>query len=362
MRHPSEGTLRRLLDEPAGVADVDRGHVRACPECLARLAAAREDASVTASALHVEPTTDVDAAWHHLASATAVETQPTVDTAGVTPRWRAALRSPAVAAVGVLALMTGASAAAAADWLQIFRTEQVAPVTVTQADLVRLPDLSAYGDVEVAREPHLREVADVEAAEQATGLSVPRVDELPRGVTGTPMISVGAEVTAVFTFSAEQAADAAAAEGETLPPPPAGLDGNRFWLVAGPGVAQMWSSTQGVPALVVGRAVAPVAYSSGVPFDTARDYLLSLPGVPERVATQLRGFAADGTTLPLPVPASQVRSAEAEVGGVPATVFTSRDGTMAGVVWVDDGIVTAVAGSLSDDEVLSIARGLRSGS
>jgi hypothetical protein len=35
---------------------------------------------------------------------------------------------------------------------------------------------------------------------------------------------------------------------------------------------------------------------------------------------------------------------------------------MAGVVWVDDGIVTAVAGSLSDDEVLSVARGLRSGS
>jgi hypothetical protein len=29
------------------------------------------------------------------------------------------------------------------------------------------------------------------------------------------------------------------------------------------------------------------------------------------------------------------------------------------VVWVDDGIVTAVAGSLSADEVLSVARGLR---
>ena len=38
---------------------------------------------------------------------------------------------------------------------------------------------------------------------------------------------------------------------------------------------------------------------------------------------------------------------------------TSRDGTMAGVVWVEDGIVTAVAGSLSTDEVLSVARGLR---
>ena len=27
MRHPTEGLLRRLVDEPAGVADADREHV-----------------------------------------------------------------------------------------------------------------------------------------------------------------------------------------------------------------------------------------------------------------------------------------------------------------------------------------------
>ena len=361
MRHPTEGTLRRLVDEPAGVADVDRAHVAVCAECLVGLAAAREDASLTGAALGAELGTDVDAAWQRLARATALAAQPSVAVAGLAPRRRAALRSPVIAAAGVLALMVGASAAAAADWLQIFRTEQIAPVRITEADLVQLPDLSGYGKVTWAREPHVREVENVEAAQQATGLSVPRVDELPRGVTGDPVISVGDEVTVVFTFSAERAAEAAAAEGETLPTPPAGLDGNRFRLVAWPGVAQTWSSTQGVPALVVGRAVAPTAYSSGVPFTTARDYLLSLPGVPEGLATQLRGLTGEGT-LPLPVPASQVRSTGVEVDGVPATVFTSRDGTMAGVVWVDDGSDTAVAGSLSDDEVLSVARGLRWGS
>ena len=362
MRHPTEGTLRRLIDEPAGVADVDREHVAGCQECLTGLAATCEDASVTATALDVEPTTDVDAAWHRLLRATAVEVHRPVATVTSPPRWREVLRSPAIAAVGVLALVTGASAAAAADWLQIFRTEQIAPVTLTQADLVQLPDLSAYGDVELAQEPEVREVADAQAAEKATGLSVPRVGDLPQGVTGEPMIQVGGEARAVFTFSAEQAAQAAAEEGKALPRPPAGLDGNQFRLVAGPGVAQMWSSTQGIPALVVGRAVAPTAYSSGVPFETARDYLLSLPGVPEDLAMQLRGFTDDATTLPLPVPAAQVRTEDAEVDGVPATVFTSRDATMAGVVWVYDGVVTVVAGSLSDDEVLSVARGLRAGS
>ena len=202
-----------------------------------------------------------------------------------------------------------------------------------------------------------RTVATPSAA--TTGLSVPEVDALPRGVTGEPTFQVGRRVSAVFTFSAEEAARVAADVGEPLPEPPAGMDGSQFRLTAGPGLAAVWSEARGVPALLVARAVAPTAYSSGVPFPVARDYLLSLPGLPDEVASQLRSFSEDGTTLPLPVPADLVTTSTADVGGVEATVLTARDGTVAGVVWVRDGVVTAVAGSLSTDEVLSVARGLR---
>ena len=359
MRHPTEGTLRRLVDEPAGVADADREHVAGCRVCLSGLAAAQEDAAVTGAALGVEVNPDVDMGWGRLSRAVAVDGRRRVPVTVPARRWRAALRSPVIVVFGVVALLAGAGAAAAADWLQIFRTEQIAPVTVTRADLVELPDLSGYGEVEVTEEADVREVADAAAAEEATGLSVPRVSELPRGVTGEPAFQVGDRVSAVFTFSVEKAARAAAAAGETLPPAPPGLDGSQFRLVAGPGLAAVWSEARGVPALVVARVVAPAAYSSGIPFQTARDYVLSLPGLPEDVASQLRGFSGDGTTLPLPVPAELVTSSAADVGGVPARVLTSRDGTMAGVVWVDDGVVTAVAGSLSADEVLSVARGMR---
>jgi|SRR5829696_1250590 len=363
MRHPTDGTLRRLLDEPAGVADVDREHVAGCPACLSGLAAAQQDAAVAGAALSVELTVDrdldVDAGWRRLSHTVTVDGRRRGAAAGPARRRRAVLRSPVVAAFGVVALLAGAGAAAAADWLQVFRTERIVPVTITRADLVELPDLSAYGEVEVTAEANVRRVADAAAAEKATGLSVPRVAELPRGVTGQPVFQVGRRVSAVFTFSAEKAARTAANAGETLPPPPAGLDGGHFRLAAGPGLAEVWSEARGVPALVVARAVAPTAYSSGIPFSTAREYLLSLPGLPEDVASQLRGFSGDGTTLPLPVPAELVRSSAADVNGVPATVLTSRDGTMAGVVWVEDGIVTAVAGSLSTGEVLSVARGLR---
>jgi hypothetical protein len=354
MRHPNDGTLRRLLDEPDGVADTDRSHVDGCASCLAGLDAARSDAALAGAALRFEPDVDVDAGWRRLSAAG----EPRRATAAHGRRWRAALRSPAVAAVAAVALLTGASAAAAADWLQIFRTDRIAPITVTQADLVTMPDLSAYGDVKVTNGPKVRKVAAAAAAAAVTGLTVPRVGKLPRGVTGEPSYQVGDQANAVFTFSVAKAAQTAAAAGATLPPPPPGLDGSQFRLTAGPGLAAVWQGGgRSAPAMIVARVVAPAAYSSGISFDTARDYLLSLPGLPESLASQLRAFSG-GTTLPMIVRTGQQTTAT-DVGGKPATVLTTRDGVMSGVVWVDDGVVTAVAGSLSPAEVLSVARGLR---
>jgi hypothetical protein len=90
-----------------------------------------------------------------------------------------------------------------------------------------------------------------------------------------------------------------------------------------------------------------------------RDYLLSLPGLPENVAAPLRTFNADSSTLPLPVPADRVTTSSAQVDGEPATVLATRDRSMAAVMWVKDGVVTVVAGTLDADEVLSVARSLR---
>jgi hypothetical protein len=361
MRHPTDGTLRRLLDEPAGVADDDREHVGGCAVCLSELADARDDAAAAAAALDVELATDLDAAWERLSGSLAAESRPRPAAATPGRRWRAALRSPRLAGIAVVALLAGGGAAAAADWLQIFRTEEVAPIGITQADLVKLPDLNSYGELDLSKVPEVREVEDAAAAEASTGLPVPEVGELPRGVTGAPTFQVGDRVVGVFTFSAREAEAVAADSGEAFPPPPPGLDGSRFRLSAGPGLAMVWSEARGVPAMVVARAVAPTADSTGIPFETARDYLLSLPSLPEDVAAQLRRFSGGGATLPLPVPADEVETSEADVGGAPATVLAARDGTMAGVVWVRDGVVNAVAGSLSAGEVLAVARGARWG-
>lgn len=369
MRHPTEGVLRRLVDEPAGVSDTDRAHVQTCAACLTGLDTVRRDAELVGTSLAAAPAApdvpvDVDAAWQRLSASTTRVAAPApalAEQPAARSRSRRSvglLRRPSVAALAVAVALGGAGTAAANDWLPIFRTQQVQAVSITPGDLVALPDLSEYGELSFASEPDVREVADADAAREATGLDVPVVQDLPSGVAGEPVHTVGGKVSATFTFSAERAARAASRTGEDLPPVPAGLDGSSVRLEAGPGVAQVWASASGIPALVVGRAVAPTAFSSGVPFETVRDYLLSLPGLPAEIADQLRTFSADGSTLPLPVPADEVRTSSVEVDGVPATLLVSRDRSLAGVVWVEDGLVTVVAGSLDDSEVLDVAREL----
>ncbi|MFC5381411.1 hypothetical protein [Aquipuribacter nitratireducens] len=370
MAHPTDGTLRRLVDEPHGVSDTERDHVVACATCAAALGSVRDDAARAALLLD-DPAVgrhedDVDAAWQRLSTALAHDVAPvTALPRGAVParrRWRRALRSPAAALVTTAAVLAGAGAAAAGDWLPIFRTERVAAPDATRAELVTLPepeDLDAYGTLEVLAPPEVREVDGAAAAEAATGLAVPVVHDLPRGVTGSPRLLVAGQVSAEFTFSEEEAARTAAELGAALEPVPGGLDGTRFRLVAGPGHASVWSEARGVPALVVGRAVAPTAFSTGVPLEEAVEFLASLPGLPPGTARTLTEFAGDGATLPLPIGTDEATTTTADVGGVDATVVTARDGTAAGVVWVEDGVVTAVAGSLGGDEVLAVARGLR---
>jgi hypothetical protein len=273
------------------------------------------------------------------------------------PRARSVLRRPAVAAVAVAAALTGAGTAAANEWLPIFQARDVAPVGFATSYLVELPDLSLYGDLVVTRGVDVQAVKDADAAAAATGLSVPTVTALPRGVSGEPTYRAVAQASATFTFSADAATEPSDGPG-AVPPLPSGFEGTRVTLVAGPGVSAIWSGAAGAPSLVVGRAVAPKAFSSGASFDAVRDHLISLPGMPDDARMQLRLFSEEGSPLPFPVP-EHMTTAPAQVNGVAATALASRDGSMAAVVWVADGIVTVVAGSLDVDEVLSVARELR---
>jgi hypothetical protein len=248
-------------------------------------------------------------------------------------------------AAGVV--LAGAGTAAASGWLET-ETTQAEPLVFDPSALVGLPDLSAYGELTVLREPQPRRVADRVAASAVTGLELPVVAARSHGIRSDPVYVVTDEARAVFTLSTGRDGWATAQ-----------LDGTRIQLAAGPAAAALWPGVTGMPALIVARAVAPTATSSGVPLETVCEYLIERSGLPDDLAQRLRSFAADGSALPLPVPGSHVDTSLTEVGGVAATVLSTADGTLAAVVWLDDGVITIVAGSLGEDELLTIARGLR---
>ena len=271
-----------------------------CASCGAALTAAQDDAAFAATApRRQEVELDLDDAWERFSHALAVD-------APVAPIARRPAAAPALCGAGaprrsgVAALLVGAGAAAATDWLQIFRTSEVTPLAVNQADLVALPDLS-----------RLRRAGRAQGAERAqrqgrarrrpreSGLAVPRVDVLPRGVTGVPAFQVGDQAQrGVQVLRRAGAPRPPPRPGRPLPPPPRGLDGGQFRLVVGPGVAAVWAGNSGLPALLVGRAAAPTAFSTGVPLETARSYLLSLPGLPGGRRGAVAALPGPGRVVP----------------------------------------------------------------
>ncbi len=366
MRHPTDGTLRRLLDEPAGVADADREHVAGCPVCLSGLAAAREDAAAAGAALDVELAVG---RGRGLAAAVAARSPPT-DAAARRRRLAPAaagapaLRSPRVAALAVVAAAgRGRRRGRRGLAADLPRPSGSHPSRSPRPTSSSCPTSPPTATLEVTEEADVREVADAAAAEEATGLSVPRVGELPRGVTGEPDAPGRRPGERRCSRSRPSRPRGSPRDsGEALPPPPAGprrqpvpagrRPGARRGLVGGAAACRPWSwPARSRPPRT------PRASRSRRPATTC----CPCRGSPTTSPSQLRGFSGDGTTLPLPVPdRARSRASAADVGGAPATVLTvaGRHAWRAWSGW-SDGVVTAVAGSLSDDEVLSVARGLR---
>ena len=58
MHHPTDGALRRMLDEPDGVPVTDRDHLDSCDRCRDALVGIRDDAEL----VHVQCPFDFSAA------------------------------------------------------------------------------------------------------------------------------------------------------------------------------------------------------------------------------------------------------------------------------------------------------------
>lgn len=373
--HLSDGTLRRSLDEPVAVDPRSRRHLESCDRCRRRLAGVTDDAArVGAMFAAHDPVVDVEAARLRLAGTAAA-----APAAGSNVRHAPAPRRPlgawggrvmagvaCAATASVLLVVTGG----AQDFLSLFQPSKFAAVPVTATDVRSLAGLTGYGTVTGGSTP-LRITPEPNAAAAAAmaGIAAPAIS-LPAGVVGEPAYAVVNGTVVSFTFNSRLAAAAAARSGGQLPAMPSGLDGSTLSVSINPAVvvsygldvSALYSGGGSLPssgsAVVVVASRTPTVSSTGVTVETLENYLLSVPGIPAGVASEIRAIRDPEQTVPIPIPIDLASASTVSVNGSSGLLIGDSTDLGSVVLWQHSGVVYVVAGTVSADAALGIARSL----
>ena len=366
MRHLSDGTLRRIYDEPLALTSLDQAHFDGCTECKARFESIANTARATATLLSVPGFTPEPEAALRL-----VRIRIRTDEAArparwyarwfarTSPRWRPIAR-PAIAVLLAGALVTGVTATGAAQSLfRIFEPSTITPVVVSPSDFAGTGVLLDYGDVKwLPSAPTLQQLSDAGAAAAQSGLPVLMPGSLPKGVSGQPSFGVVSHATGSLTFDAERLRASAAKNNVHVNSMPDRINGSKLVVNGGPALLEVWglaanTSEVQVPTLVIAQTRVPTVDSTGASATELENYLLSQPGVPPDIAAQIRAIKDPSTTLPIPIPKGLATTESVQVNGVPGLLIKSVLG--AGVVWTKNGVIYAVGGQFTPDQVLAIA-------
>jgi anti-sigma factor RsiW len=362
--HLTDGTLRRMVDDPDARAGADATHLDGCAECKARFDEISRDARSIATLLAV-PEANVDVAHAYAQVSRAPRSQPALIRLPVLRSPVRPMRLALVAAVMVAAL---AVVAFAADGL-FYKPSTVTPVPVTVADMQALSQLGDYGTITWTEQPQLQvatSAADASAA--AGGLKAPVASNVPSSISKTITYGAMSRAIATFTFSADKAKATAASTGKTLPALPNGLDGATLTVTVGPAIGEIYGDMSNqsasandinLPGLVIAKSVAPTVTSTQVSAQTLEDYILSLPGISPDLANAVRAVKDPTTTLLIPVPIEYASSTQVTINGAEGVALGDNTGLGSGVVWVGkDGYVYVVAGSLKQSDAIEIAKTL----
>ncbi len=389
MSHISQGVLRRMLDQPQSFPESDRAHLESCERCRSTAAAIVGDAGKAAVLMEGAGKVSADpaAALENLRSRglsplAASSNAPVWRRSGL--RSRGALR-PAIglALVSLMGLML-VGTGVAGNLIKIFEPDKVVGVPVDLESLNSLPDLSNYGNIAIVQKPEDAPAASLAEAAQRTGLKLLVPANLPDGL-GAERFHTMSTGRASFTFDAAKAKAAAQGDDFTLPP---SLDGSSLFLEAGPVAVQIFggpadatedraaleqaavaaaapeqadiaSMLDRLPDLMIVQMKTPVLSSNGPSVADFRDALLTLPNLSPALKAEIEAIGDPSATLPLPIPVDMATSEEVDVNGVTGLAIGDNTGFGSGVVWQSGGVVRAVAGPLTQDEVLEIARSMR---
>jgi hypothetical protein len=371
--HLSEGKLRRLYDEPLSGPASEREHYAGCATCQARYEHISEDARAAAELMAVpEARVNVRSALAHLEMPD-VRRPPAVVSRLSRFRFTRPLQAAGIAAVLVVAFAVAGISQGLIPVVQPAQKVQVVQVSPTDVNVEGLPNLSSYGTSKVIVQPELKPGSAADAA--ALGLSLPdrsSLSGLPSNVPTEINYAIVSQGKGSFTFDAAKAAAAAAAAGKPAPVMPAGMDGSTLTLTVGPAAAEIFGPNpltqaqagqkpaEEIPALVIAKANSPVVDSTGVTASQLESFLASQPGISPALAAQIKAIGDPITSLPIIVPVDKASATQVTLSdGTSAVVVGDNTGLGSAVIWVKNGIVYGVGGSLTKEQNLAIANQVR---
>lgn len=364
MKHLDTGALRHMLDEPSAFSENDRSHVASCDVCRAQSADLAAGALLASDALKAHARIDPVAAYNRF------EAGMRHPRAAVPYRTTAAL---AAAAALVLALVFTPLGGYGRAFLTIFQPQQFEPIELSRAEVQNmhlLPEADKIGTQRILRKPNRVRYETLQDAQRHLDFIALTPQTLPKDVRAGQAFYVATPGEMTYTFSAAKARAFAAHSRKTLPPMPPDLDGTTIRLQT----ADIFNAHYGARTenahgersmLHAGKFIhvvetrAPRVTSSGASLETLERYLLSMPDVPAQLAAQIRALGDIQNTVPVPVLVDKQTARRVSVQGVQGLAIGDNTGLGAGVMWQKNGMVYVVGGSLSMDDVLAVANGLR---
>lgn len=350
MTHLNEGALRRLVDEPFAISGSEREHFQSCERCREGVRRMRAEAAEISSLFDAAVTPSIDQAREKVRSRIGYSSRWAWPNPG---RWVAGGVAAAAVLLGIGTLTPAGSAAQ--DLLNVFQPTQVTVVPVTASEMQSLPKLREFGTIQMPH-PTTQTASNAADAAKLSGLGDLTPASVPTTVGGTPKYEVVSPATGTFTFDATKASQSVSGP---LPTMPQGLDGSTVTVQTGAGEAAIYGpESEGVPSLVIGEMRAPQVTSDGASIKTIEDYLLNLPGVSTQLAASIRALGDPAQTLPLPIPEDHLNSQSVTVHGTQGTLISDPNGLGSMYVWEQGDTIYGVGGTLSSDQLLSIANGL----
>jgi anti-sigma factor RsiW len=386
---PDIGLLKMYSDGEcaASLAEIVSLHLEDCSDCRRELAALNEATSFAGDRLAVLVPSPVEepsvSAFRVMNAARAGKVQKRSVMENFRERMLGMVMSGRKKAVlaGLAAVLVLAVAfalppvrTAADDLLSIFRVERFQPVSVNPSERINnLMDLSQLGNVEMQNvNTQTTKLGSVAEAKALNSLPVLAPSYLPQGVTGDPTVQMMNGGSMKFTFDTAKAKAYLDKIGEKNFTVPDRFNGAGFTVKVNPVLSIAYGMPQAAPnatepksieaanALMIVESNSPTVETFGnVSIGDLRDFLLSVPGLPPSLVSQLKAIEDWSTTMPVPIPVGKDMADQVTVNGHSGLLVADDTVKMAGVIWSDNGTLYFVGGSYPKDEVMKVAASMK---